>query len=185
MSRSRSGRLLAALIALALNGGDYSPPDAAADDAPGDDDDRPPLVSRAVAGTASNVTPSDVARRAVLVSSQRDVGLISLSTLDGAGPFENGLISALSQCRDWGDLKVLVDPGVCATDRVRQTCERHGFAFSKYRRGPDGRVVAEFYTDLYFRPASASVSASASASAESYSASAHTRGGSPSPKNST
>ena len=175
---TRSTRLLAALIALALNGGDYAQPDGVSDDPGGDDDDRPPLVSRAFSHERSGVrTP------AVLVSSQREVGLISLSMLDRDRPFEPGLASALALCRERGDLKVLVDPGTCDADRVRLACERHGFRFTKSRRGPDGRLVAEFYTDLYYRPGSARHGNNGHD--DTYSASAQTRGGSPSPKNST
>ena len=153
-------RIIAALIALSLNGGDYSPLDSVADDG-GDDDagDRPhvlippagPAVRHADRlGRRAGAVP---ARPRVLVSSLApDVGRIAFTAPVAARLLEDVLVAALSVCRERGDLKVQVVPGPCDADRVRLACESHGFTFSRQRRGGDGCPMVEFYTDLYYRP---------------------------------
>jgi hypothetical protein len=81
------------------------------------------------------------------------VGVISLATTPGAAANEAALVSALSECRERGNLKIEVIVGDCHPEFVRRTCERHGFSFSK-RRHAAGEPVLEFYTDLYYRPPS-------------------------------
>jgi hypothetical protein len=196
-------RIIAALIALSLNGGDYSPLDSVADDTGDDDAGDRPHVFIPPAGPAVRHReklgrrPGAVATRPpVLLSSPAPhVGRIAFTARVAAPILEDVLAAALSVCRERGDLKVQVEPGPCDTDRVRLACESHGFTFSRHRRGADGRPVVEFYTDLYYRPgggephhdppSQARRITPGRSSLRPHSASAHTRGGSPSSKNST
>jgi hypothetical protein len=155
-------RIIAALIALGLNGGDYSPADGVADDS-GDDDggDRPHVFLPPAGPTARRPGVGGtrlVDRRVlppVLVSSPRPaVGKISFNAPIGGTDLEDVLFAALAVCRERGDLKVQVVPGPCNIAEVRRACEQHGFSYSRHRSA-DGRPAVEFYTDLYFHPRAA------------------------------
>jgi hypothetical protein len=153
-------RLFAGLIAFLVYGAVPSDADTVTDDAgESDEGKRPPLVESSVAGPLF-VKPGQFrlasefegARHTPLVASsfQYYVGVINLAGGPGAVAVEDDLVRALSACRDRGDLKIQVTLGGCDAEVVRQTCERHGFMFSK--RGPFGAEPAmEFYTDLYYQ----------------------------------
>lgn len=153
-------RIIAALIALSLNGGDYSPVDSIADDGGDDDPGDRPHVFVPPAGPALRHSHGRVyragrvpTRPSVLVSAPApQVGGIAFTAPVPVRILEDVLMAALSVCRERGDLKVQVAPGPCDADRIRRACERHGFTFARQRRGRDGRPVVEFYTDLYYRP---------------------------------
>jgi hypothetical protein len=155
-------RIIAALIALGLNGGDYSPSDAVTDDS-GDDDggDRAHVFLPPAGPVSRHPGPGGtphVSRRTlppVLVSApQPGVGNISFNVSIEGTDLEDFLAAALAVCRDRGDLKVQVVPGSCDAANIRRACERQGFSFSRSHR-VDGRPTVEFYTDLYFHPRAA------------------------------
>jgi hypothetical protein len=153
-------RLFAALIAFLMYGAAPSHAGAATDDAGESEDGKHSrLVESRVAGPllvkSGQPHLASVfagAKHTPLASSfQQYVGVITLATSPSAVAIEAALVPALSACRDRGDLKIQVTVGGCDAELVRQTCELHGFMFSKCRQAGSDAVM-EFYTDLYYQP---------------------------------
>jgi hypothetical protein len=154
-------RLFAALIAFVLYGAGLSDADASTDDAGDSEDGKHARLVESRGAGPSLVQPGHRHPARGFVGSghtplvagsyQQYVGVITLATMPGAAATEAALVPALSACRDSGYLKIQVILGGCDEGLVRQTCEQHGFMFSKHRQA--GReTVMEFYTDLYYLP---------------------------------
>jgi hypothetical protein len=88
--------------------------------------------------------------RPIAASQWRHVGFVSLVGVE-VGAADAALTSALSRCRERGDLKVVIYPGAHEPACVRRVCESLGFMFARLDRTA-GRLAIVFYTDLYYSP---------------------------------
>jgi hypothetical protein len=148
-------RLFATLVALLLSSGSPSPADEIGASDVEQMKRRRQVVPAvpAVSGSTARGTllaRADEAGPPLLGSArQSHVGFLSLARMArSTDAVEPMVAQALARCRDRGDLKVVVILGDQDPETVRQTCEQHGFTFSKFGRFEEAPTV-ELYTDLY------------------------------------